>query len=235
MTALSRTNVRPAETFVSQDRLLGVHGPDPQKTLKTFVTSSCNYDAYRYISSLASRRRAELAFVSGAGGNGKTHLLSGFANSFSCEILNAGACNLDPETKTVLLKCINAGSPLIVDDVQGLCGEHNAQHNMVQLIDAALSIGRPVVIASDRSLDELSLFGMGKRLVTLLKRPSNTHINCPDKDLIAEYSRRHIQDMHRSIGHVPSQVAEPIAERSFSSVAHLKNLLKCLGAIPITV
>ena len=214
---------------------------DPRLTFETFVVGPANRLAYA-----AARRAAESPgtsynplFIYAASGLGKTHILSAMAHH---------TMRHNPEGKVVYLPLENyldeltaalergeedamkeryrGLDTLLMDDVQFLTGQAQAQEMFLRALDVLTSRGAQVVLASDRPPSEID--DLDARLLSRFSGGLIVDIGVPDYETRVAIMRRKSEEQGTTLG---PGVAEAMARFRFSNVRELQGALNRVLAI----
>jgi chromosomal replication initiator protein len=139
-------------------------------TFDTFVVGASNEVAYRAAQAVVEHpgHRYNPLFLHGGFGLGKTHLLSAIAHAIAGSRRNGGvACVTAERFVNDMVGALRRDqmdrfrhryrgiSTLIVDDVQFLGGKKRSQEEFAHTFNALHELGKQIVLASDRSPQEL--------------------------------------------------------------------------------
>jgi chromosomal replication initiation ATPase DnaA len=214
---------------------------DPRMTFDTFVVGPANR-----LASAAARRAAESPgtsfnplFLYAASGLGKSHILSAIAHhSARVHPENAVAYQtLEGYLDELTLALEKGGQAamrdryadltvLLLDDVQFLTGQRQAQEILLRTLDALTGRGAQVVLASDRPPAEIN--GLDARLLSRFSGGLIVDMGSPD------YETR-VAILQRKAGERGSRLAEGTAEAMarfpFRNVRELQGALNRVLAI----
>ncbi|TVP59060.1 MAG: hypothetical protein EA351_02290 [Gemmatimonadales bacterium] len=216
-------------------------GLDAGLTFETFVVGPANR-----LASAAARRAAESPgegynplFLYSASGLGKSHILSAIAQH--TERVNPDATvryetvegYLDNLTRAlqkgdegIARDHYRESDVLLLDDVQFLTGQAEAQEMLLRTLDTLTSRGGQVVLASDRPPAEIN--DLDARLLSRFSGGLIVDIGQPDYETRVAIIRRKAED--RGAGLAPG-VAEAVARYPFGNVRELQGALNRLLAV----
>jgi len=214
---------------------------DPRMTFDTFVVGPGNR-----LASAAARRAADSPaasynplFLYSASGLGKSHILNAMAHH--SERLNPEACVLYQTLEGYLNELTDALAQgreeamrerykdldiLLLDDVQFLTGQPQAQEILLRTLDALNVSGSQIVLASDRPPAEID--GLDARLLSRFSGGLMVDISPPEFETRLAITRR-----LRSLRGVtlPDEVAEAVARMPYRNVRELVGGLNRILAI----
>lgn len=214
---------------------------DPTLTFETFVVGPANR-----LASAAARRAAESPgrsynplFVYAASGLGKSHLLMAVAHHARREEAGheVGYQTLE-EYLAALERALEAGTReelrdryrgldiLLLDDVQFLAGQPEAQEMLLGTLDAMTGSGRQVVLASDRPPSDID--GLDARLVSRFSGGLMVDIAPPEFETRVAILRRKAEEGGQTLG---EGVAEAIARYPIRNVRELGGALNRILAV----
>ena len=214
---------------------------DPRCTFDTFVVGPANR-----LASAAARRAAESPgksynplFLYSASGLGKSHILMAISYHLG---------RLKPDTKVVyeategylegLTKALEAGKEgelrdrykdldvLLLDDVQFLTGQTQAQEMLLRTLDVMTGSDKQVVLASDRAPADIN--GLDARLVSRFSGGLIVDIGVPEYETRVAIMRKKAEEQGASL---EPGVAELIARHPFKNVRELQGRLNRILAI----
>lgn len=214
---------------------------DPRLTFETFVVGPANR-----LASAAAHRAAESPgtsynplFLYSASGLGKSHILTAIGHQ---------ALRAHPEWSVVyqtleghleeLAAALKRGDAaalrgryqeadiLLLDDIQFLMGQPEAQEMLLRTIDILTSRGGQVVLASDRPPAEID--GLDARLLSRFSGGLIVDIGLPDYETRVAIVRRKVEERD---GRLATGVAEALARFSFRNVRELQGALNRVLAI----
>lgn len=214
---------------------------DPKLTFETFVVGPANR-----LASAAARRAAESPgrsynplFVYAASGLGKSHLLMSVAHSAARsepplevryetleEYLAALARALEEGTRDELRDRYRGLDILLLDDVQFLAGQAEAQEMLLGTLDAMTGSGRQVVLASDRPPSDIN--GLDARLVSRFSGGLMVDIAPPEFETRVAILRRKAEERGQVLG---EGVAEAIARYPIRNIRELGGALNRILAV----
>lgn len=214
---------------------------DPKLTFETFVVGPANR-----LASAAARRAAESPgrsynplFVYAASGLGKSHLLMGVANH-----AERGDSPLRVRYETLeeylgeLTQALVEGSRdalrdryrdldiLLLDDVQFLAGQPEAQEMLLGTLDALTSAGGQVVLASDRPPADID--SLDARLLSRFSGGLIVDIAPPEYETRVAIIRRKAEARGQTLG---DGVAEAVARYPIRNVRELGGALNRILAV----
>jgi chromosomal replication initiation ATPase DnaA len=214
---------------------------DPRLTFDSFVVGPANR-----LASAAARRAADSPgrsynplFIYSASGLGKTHILAAVAHqatrangerkvlylaveSYLEELAEA----LRTGTQDALRERYRGLDVLLLDDVQFLAGQPQAQEMLLSTLDALTAAGDQVVLASDRAPGEIN--GLDARLLSRFSGGLIVDIASPDYETRVAIIRRKSEEGGQKL---QPGVAETIAKHAFGSVRELAGALNRVLAI----
>ncbi len=208
---------------------------DPKLTFETFVVGPANR-----LASAAARRAAESPgknynplFVYAASGLGKSHLMLAVANHAQREepplrvsyltleeYLGALTEALESGTRDQLRERYNDLDILLLDDIQFLEGQPEAQEMLLGTLDALTAAGRQIILASDRPPAQIN--GLDARLVSRFAGGLIVDIAAPEYETRVAILRRKAADRGQDLG---EGVAEAIARYPIKNVRELGGAL----------
>ncbi len=214
---------------------------DPRLTFDTFVVGPANR-----LATAAARRAADSPgtsynplFLYSNSGLGKSHLLNSVAHhatrSFpgSTVVFTTMELYLDDLARTLgegdteeLRGRYGDADFLLLDDVQFLTGQPQAQEMVLRTLDALTGSGKQVVLASDRPPSEIN--GLDERLVSRFSGGLIVDIGSPEYETRVAILRRKAEE--RGGGLAPG-VAEMTARIPFRNVRELQGGLNRILAI----
>lgn len=214
---------------------------DPKLTFETFVVGPANR-----LASAAARRAAESPgksynplFVYAASGLGKSHLLLGVANHADRaepprqvryetleEYLGALTDALEGGTREELRDRYRDLDVLLLDDVQFLAGQPEAQEMLLGTLDAMTSAGRQVVLASDRPPAQID--SLDARLLSRFSGGLIVDIAPPEYETRVAIIRRKAESRGQRLA---EGVAEAIARYPIQNVRELGGALNRILAV----
>jgi chromosomal replication initiator protein len=214
---------------------------DPRLTFETFVVGPANR-----LASAAARRAAESPgasynplFLYSASGLGKSHILNAIAHhavrtsasrvveyetlegylDHLAEVLEAGGSG-------AALERYAQAEILLLDDVQFLTGQAQAQEMLLRTLDTLTTRGAQVVLASDRPPAEIN--GLDARLLSRFSGGLIVDIGLPDYETRVAIMRRKAEDRKARLA---EGVAETLARFPFQNVRELQGALNRLLAV----
>ncbi len=214
---------------------------DPKLTFETFVVGPANR-----LASAAARRSADSPgagynplFLYSASGLGKSHILSAIAHhalkgdpgrTVMYQTLEG---YLDDLTRSLEQGGTGAGRDhyahadvLLLDDVQFLTGQPQAQEMLLRTLDALTARGAQVVLASDRPPAEIN--GLDARLLSRFSGGLIVDIGLPEYETRVAIMRRKVEDRG---ARVSEGVIETLARHPFRNVRELQGALNRLMAL----
>ncbi|HEU4830323.1 MAG TPA: DnaA/Hda family protein [Gemmatimonadales bacterium] len=168
--------------------------PSPHWLLDEFMESASNRMAVRAARSVASAPGTKYnpLVITGAAGNGKTHLLHGLGNALAATGLTV-ACVSGSEFVDELISAIERDTvalwraryrradALLIDDVQLVAGKDRSQEELFVLFNQLMEQGRQMVFTSGAPLAELA--SLEPRLRTRLEGGLVVDLPAPDREL----------------------------------------------------
>jgi chromosomal replication initiation ATPase DnaA len=213
---------------------------DPKLTFESFVVGPANR-----LASAAARRAADSPgasynplFLYAASGLGKTHILTAIAHqtrtaSPERRLEYVALENYLGQLEKVLGEGAGAGrmlfedvDVLLLDDVQFLAGQREAQEMLLRTVDALLASGRQVVLASDRPPPEID--GLDARLVSRFSGGLIVDLGIPEYETRVAILLKKAEERGQSL---EPGVAEALARRPFQNVRELGGGLNKVLAI----
>src|SRR5687767_10274456 len=169
-------------------------GPSPHWALDEFIESAANRVVVRAVRTVADEpgHRYNPLVITGASGNGKTHLLHALGNALTARGLTVG-CVAGHEFVDELISAIDRGTvalwrarfrradAVLIDDVHGVAGKERSQEELFVLFNHMIEAGRQMVFTSSLPLSELK--EMEPRLLTRLEWGLVVEIPPPDREL----------------------------------------------------
>jgi chromosomal replication initiator protein DnaA len=185
-----------AERLVERARLGAAPppGPSPHWALDEFIESAANRVVVRAVRAVADEpgRKYNPLVITGASGNGKTHLLHALGNALTARGLAVG-CVAGHEFVDELISAIDRGTvalwrarfrradALLIDDVHAVAGKDRSQEELFVLFNHMLEAGRQMVFTTSVALSDLK--AMEPRLLTRLEGGLVVEIPAPDREL----------------------------------------------------
>ena len=214
---------------------------DPRFTFDSFVVGPANR-----LASAAARRVADAPgtsynplFIYSSSGLGKSHILNGIAHYAARVHPGFGVVYVAVESfLEELTEAIRAGTEeefrqryeelhiLLLDDVQFLTGQKEAQEMLLRLLDEMSKSDGQVVLASDRSPSDID--GLDERLVTRFSGGLIVYIGLPEYEMKVAILRKRAEERSQTF---EEGVAEAIAKYKFKSVRALTGALNKILAI----
>ncbi len=155
---------------------------DPRRTFSTLAVGDSNRMAVAAVrQALQDGAPAELIYLYGDSGVGKTHMLHGLCHEG--EIKHGANTTLYVTYRNLINACVSAALSnntqalhaafldheiVAVDDIHFLEGKERTQEELLIVIDALLDSGKPVAIAGDLPPAKLAEAGIKKRLADRL-------------------------------------------------------------------
>ncbi len=169
-------------------------GPSPHWLLEEFIESAGNRVVVRAVRTVADDpgRKYNPLVITGASGNGKTHLLHGLGNALA-ERGMAVACLGGHEFVDELISAIDRDAVnlwrgrfrrvdvLLLDDVHLIAGKERTQDELFVLFNQMLEAGRQMAFTTSVPLAELT--GVEARLLTRLEGGLLVAVAAPDREL----------------------------------------------------
>ncbi len=223
---------------------------DPRLTFETFVVGPANR-----LASAAARRAAESPgasynplFLYSASGLGKSHILNAIAHHARRAGNGPAGGQGSREVQVVyetlegyldtLTRALEAGGGgsgreayhevdiLLLDDVQFLTGQTQAQEMLLRTLDTLTARGAQVVLASDRPPAEIN--GLDARLLSRFSGGLIVDIGLPDYETRVAIMRRKVEERR---GRLDEGVAEALGRFPFQNVRELQGSLNRLLAV----
>jgi chromosomal replication initiation ATPase DnaA len=214
---------------------------DSRLTFDNFVVGPANR-----LASAAARRAAESPgrsynplFIYSASGLGKTHILAAVAHQATRANGDRKVLYLAVESYIEeLTEALRTGSQellrdayrnldvLLLDDVQFLAGQPQAQEMLLSTLDSLTAVGRQVVLASDRPPGEIN--GLDARLLSRFSGGLIVDIAAPEYETRVAIIRKKAQEEKQTL---QPGVAEILAKHPFGSVRELAGALNKVMAI----
>jgi chromosomal replication initiator protein len=214
---------------------------DPRLTFDTLVVGPANR-----LASAAARRAAESPgtsynplFLYSASGLGKSHILNAIAHH---AVRSHPSRLVEYETLEgyldYLARALEAGGSgaaldryarveiLLLDDVQFLTGQAQAQEMLLRTLDTLTTRGAQVVLASDRPPAEIN--GLDARLLSRFSGGLIVDMGLPDYETRVAIMRRKVEERKARLA---DGVAELLARYPFQNVRELQGALNRLLAI----
>jgi chromosomal replication initiation ATPase DnaA len=169
-------------------------GPSPHWLLEEVIESAGNRVVVRAVRAVADDpgRKYNPLVITGASGNGKTHLLHGLGNALA-ERGMAVACLGGHEFVDELISAIDRDAVnlwrgrfrrvdvLLLDDVHLIAGKERTQDELFVLFNQMLEAGRQMAFTTSVPLAELK--GVEARLLTRLEGGLVVDLPAPDREL----------------------------------------------------
>jgi chromosomal replication initiator protein len=214
---------------------------DPKLTFDAFVVGPANR-----LAAAAARRAADAPgtaynplFLYSASGLGKSHILHALANRVQ-HVHSASRVRYETTEGYLdeLATALSAGERdslredyqgldiLLLDDVQFLTGQPEAQEMLLRTIDALTASGKQIVLASDRRPGEID--GLDARLVSRFSGGLLVDIGQPEYETRVAIIRRKSEARGAAL---ESGVAEEVARFPFRNVRELQGGLNRILAI----
>ncbi|TVP47321.1 MAG: hypothetical protein EA350_05610 [Gemmatimonadales bacterium] len=221
----------------------GEAGPDfdPRLTFDTLVVGPANR-----LASAAARRAAESPgtsynplFLYSASGLGKSHILNAIAHhavrTHPTRLVEYETLEGYLDYLTRALEVGGSGAALdryarveilLLDDVQFLTGQAQAQEMLLRTLDTLTTRGAQVVLASDRPPAEIN--GLDARLLSRFSGGLIVDMGLPDYETRVAIMRRKVEERKARLA---DGVAELLARYPFQNVRELQGALNRLLAI----
>ena len=216
-------------------------GIDPNHTFETFVVGNSNKFAYRAALAVAeSPGDYNPFFVYGESGVGKTHLMHAIGNYIlkktDKKVLYVRSDKfVDDYTRTFRSKengnfdkidsfkdKYRNVDVLIIDDIQFLSTAPKGQEEFFNTFNELQSLNKQIIIASDRSVDDLNSFE--NRLLTRFNGGLTANISTPDYDLRVGIIRSKLK-FKEAADDIPEDVIEYIANNFESNMRELEGAI----------
>jgi len=209
---------------------------DPKLTFESFVVGPANR-----LASAAARRAAESPgtsynplFLYSAPGLGKTHILMAIAHhSGSSEGVNVAYMALE-EYLERLEESLKAGRRddlydeldiLLLDDVQFLTGQPEAQEMLLKTLDHLTAAGGQIVLASDRPPADID--GLDARLLSRFSGGLIVDLGPPEYETRVAIIRRKAEERGQTL---EPGVVEAVAKAPFKNIRELGGVLNKIFA-----
>lgn len=212
---------------------------DPRLTFDAFVVGPANRLAHA-----AAKRAADAPgtsynplFLYSASGLGKSHILAAIAHHATRQQARVTYQTLEGYLAE-LTKTLGSGTRdsmkerykdidiLLLDDVQFLTGQPEAQEMLLQTLDALSMAGRQIVLASDRPPAEIN--GLDARLVSRFSGGLMVDIGAPEYETRVAIIRKKVEDRGARL---QPGVPEALARVPFKNVRELQGALNRVLAI----
>lgn len=213
---------------------------DPRFTFESFVVGPANR-----LAAAAARRVADAPgstynplFIYSASGLGKTHLLSAVGHRVQhvhgARMLYLTLEHLMDEVSSAL----EAGDPdafrgrlrdvglLLLDDVQFLEGQRQAQEELLRAWDALSARGGQIILSSDRPPQDID--DLDDRLLSRLSGGLIVDMGAPDFETRVAIARRKADERGHSLS---PEVCQAVARVAFTNVRELQGALNRLIAV----
>ena len=214
---------------------------DPRMTFDAFVVGPANR-----LASAAARRVAESPgtsynplFMYAASGLGKSHLLGAIANRARQAkpdatvvyqtlegFLGEMTAALAEGRQDALRRRYQSSNVLLLDDVQFLTGQTQAQELLLRTVDSLTTQGGQVVLASDRPPADIN--GLDSRLLSRFSGGLIVDIAAPDYETRVAIVRRKADERDVQL---EAGVSEVVARHPFRNVRELQGALNRLLAV----
>jgi chromosomal replication initiation ATPase DnaA len=214
---------------------------DPKLTFENFVVGPANR-----LASAAARRAADTPgsaynplFLYGPSGVGKSHILIAVAHQAA---KRAGAARVLYRTMEEFLEeltqALAAGQRdglrdryreldlLLLDDIQFLAGQAEAQEMLLRFVDALTTTGRQILLASDRA--PAAIDALDERLLSRFAGGLIVDIAPPEFETRVAIVRRKAEERDQIL---EKGVAEALARRPFRNVRELSGSLNRVLAV----
>ena len=213
---------------------------DPKLTFESFVVGPANR-----LASAAARRAADSPgtsynpiFMYSASGLGKSHILSAVAHQAKKihpkarisyitleEYLAEMAGALEKGEREQFKDRYGEMNILLLDDVQFLTGQPEAQEMLLRTLDHLTSVGRQIVLASDRPPAEIN--GLDARLLSRFSGGLIVDIGMPEYETRVAIIRKKAEARNQSL---LTGVAEMLGKYPFRNVRELGGALNKIFA-----
>ena len=214
---------------------------DPKLTFDNFVVGPANR-----LACAAARRAADSPgksynplFIYSASGLGKSHILAAVAHYATRSERRLGvlyqavegylgelAEALERGAQDSLRERYRSLDLLLLDDIQFLAGQPQAQEMLLSTLDTLTTSGGQIVLASDRPPAEIN--GLDSRLVSRFSGGLIVDIAAPEYETRVAIIRKKAEEEGQSLG---SGVAEAVARVPFKNVRELAGALNRILAI----
>jgi len=224
------------------ERLPRSLGVNDEQTFESFVVGECNKFAHAAALAVADHPAQQYnpLFIYGSTGLGKTHLMHAVANQvleqdstsrimyvtaedFMNEMINCLRYKRMDDFRT---KYRQRSTVLLVDDIQFLSGKERTQEEFFHTFNALQSTGRQIILTSDvvpRDIDKLE-----PRLRTRFEGGLLADMQAPDKETLLAILRQKADSARL---HVPSDLADSIANLVAGNIRELEGILNRIGAL----
>lgn len=213
---------------------------DPRFTFETFVIGPANR-----LAAAAARRVADVPgttynplFMYGPSGLGKTHLLTAIGHRTQRvhglrvlyltleQLMEEVSAAFEAGDRDAFRGRLGGTGILLMDDVQFLAGQRQAQEELIRAWDALSARGAQVVLSSDRPPQEID--GLDDRLVSRLSGGLLVDIGAPDFETRVAIARRKAEERGHAL---PADVCRALARVAFTNVRELQGALNRVIAI----
>ncbi|MEO1253003.1 MAG: DnaA/Hda family protein [Pseudomonadota bacterium] len=180
---------------------------DPRRTFSTLAVGDSNRIAVAASrQALSSRAPAEIVYLYGESGVGKTHLLHAICHDGEAQ-KGDGSC-LYVTYRNLINACVSAvlsnatqelhaafmeNDIVAIDDIHFLEGKDRTQEELLIVIDALLDSGKQVIIAGDRAPAKLAETGIKKRLADRLAGGLCATVHPADEEMRLEILKKRLQ------------------------------------------
>lgn len=215
---------------------------NPNYTFESFMVGETNRFAYTAAISVAEKpgKSYNPLFLYGKSGLGKTHLMHAIGNYIlnntnkrvlyvtSDKFVNDFINSVRTKEKNNLELIDNFKNKyrnidvLLIDDIQFLEGASQTQQEFFHTFNELYNSNKQIIIASDRSVDDLKL--LEERLRTRFNWGLTANIFPPDFELRVDIIRKKIQNKEM-LDEVPNEVIEYIASNFDSDVRQLEGAI----------
>lgn len=215
---------------------------NPNYTFETFIVGNTNKFAYTAALSVAEKpgKSYNPLFLYGKSGLGKTHLMHAIGNYIlkntnkrvlyvtSEKFVNDFINTVRNKEKNSLELIDNFKNKyrnidvLLIDDIQFLEGASQTQQEFFHTFNELYNSNKQIIIASDRSIDDLKL--LEERLRTRFSWGLTVNIFPPDFELRVDIIRKKIQNKEM-LDEVPNEVIEYIASNFDSDIRQLEGAI----------
>ena len=214
--------------------------PPARYTFDNFVVGTSNQVAYNAARAVVAQPGARFnpLFLYGGVGLGKTHLLSAVAHALSVErrhgavaylsaenFLNEMIAGLNAQRMDRFRRRFRSIETLVVDDIQFLAGKMRSQEEFHHTFDALHALRKQIVIASDRSPEEIP--GIEETLRSRFSAGLMADVKSPDPALRHALLRQKAAVLGLEVS---SDVAGYVAEGWCGNVRQLEGALNRLSA-----
>lgn len=225
---------------------------DPRRTFETFAVGGSNRIAWAAAQqALEKDAPAELIYIYGDSGVGKTHLEHAICHEWSADeeagsyiyvtyrnMINACVPAAMTNSTSALHKALLNHALLVFDDIHLFEGKDRTQEELLVVIDAALNSGKQVVMAGDLPPAKLAEKGINKRLADRLAGGLCAPIHDADEELRLEILKKRVRRSNAQCliaDGVLEFIARTFSQSTRETIGALNQLLLMYGRENITV